>query len=215
MTERYQDYVIKDGKYIGDFENMYLNCEDPWLQSDAENVYDSRRIIAQKWIQKLAIEREIRVCEIGCGFGHMTAQLTKSGIDCIGTDISETAVAKAKLLHPESKFSVSAFNDFSFYRHNKINVFLMSEITWYILPELNDFLEDLKNYKEEFDKPIYLLHLLSTYAPGIQKYGSEYFTNLEEIMNFFALEKYLEYGSIFVGKENDKDSRGTYFIGTM
>ena len=30
---RYQDYVIKDGKFIGDFEGMYRNFDDPWHQS--------------------------------------------------------------------------------------------------------------------------------------------------------------------------------------
>lgn len=215
MAKKYQDYVIKDGEYIGDFENMYRNCDDPWHQNESENIHDSRRIIAQTWIKKLAIQKEIRVCEIGCGFGHLTSDLTQSGIDCIGTDISRTAVEKAKILHPESRFFISKFNDISFYRNNKIDVFLMSEITWYILPELSAFLKDLRKYKTEIDKPIYLVHLLSTYAPGIQKYGSEFFTNLEEILEFFALEKYIEYGNIFVGKENDKDSRGTYFIGVL
>ena len=35
-TNRYQDYVIKDGKFIGDFEKMYQNCSDPWEQSNAK-----------------------------------------------------------------------------------------------------------------------------------------------------------------------------------
>ncbi len=30
--ERYQDYVIKDGKFIGRFEEMYQKFEDPWNQ---------------------------------------------------------------------------------------------------------------------------------------------------------------------------------------
>ena len=33
---RYQDYVIKDGKLIGEFETMYKDYEDPWEQSTRE-----------------------------------------------------------------------------------------------------------------------------------------------------------------------------------
>ena len=29
---RYQDFVIKDGKFIGEFEKMYQNFDDPWNQ---------------------------------------------------------------------------------------------------------------------------------------------------------------------------------------
>lgn len=30
MKSKYQDYVINKGKFIGHFENMYKNCNDPW-----------------------------------------------------------------------------------------------------------------------------------------------------------------------------------------
>ena len=33
---KYQDYVIKDGKLVGQFEEMYQNFEDPWEQSVKE-----------------------------------------------------------------------------------------------------------------------------------------------------------------------------------
>ena len=29
VKKRYQDYVIKDGKFVGDFEGMYQNADDP------------------------------------------------------------------------------------------------------------------------------------------------------------------------------------------
>ena len=31
--KRYQDYVIKDGQLVGDFENMYKEVDDPWEQT--------------------------------------------------------------------------------------------------------------------------------------------------------------------------------------
>ena len=34
--QRYQDYVIKDGKFVGEFEQMYKDFDDPWEQSALE-----------------------------------------------------------------------------------------------------------------------------------------------------------------------------------
>ena len=65
--------------------------------------------------------------------------------------------------------------------------------------------------REEMNEPIFLIHLLSTYADGVQKYGSDYFTDLEGILNYFSLN-YVEYGYIVGGKEYDAESRGTYFV---
>ena len=209
--KRYQDYVIKDGKFIGDFEGMYKDCENPWHQSDYDNINDSRRVIAKTWIKKIALNLDVRVCEIGCGFGHITAELTKEGISCIGSDISPTAIEKAKALNINCEFYVANFDDFDFYKSNNINVFLMSEITWYVLPQLKNFLKNLSKLKAEVDEPIYIIHLLTTYKDGFQQYGSDYFTNVEDILSYFGLN-YLEYGYINCAKELDSESSGTYFV---
>ena len=211
VKKRYQDYVIKDGKFVGDFEGLYQNADDPWLQSIDDNTYDSRRVLAKNWVKRISAKQTVRSCEIGCGFGFITSDLTKEGIKCIGTDISPTAIEKAKKIHSECNFEVADFNDFEFYKKEKINVFMMAEITWYVLPQLKSFIENLKNMREEMNEPIFLIHLLSTYADGVQKYGSDYFTDLEGILNYFSLN-YVEYGYIVGGKEYDAESRGTYFV---
>jgi len=113
--KRYQDYVIKDGKFVGDFEGMYKDCENPWLQSDDDNIFSTKRVIAKNWIKKISLTSNIQVCEIGCGFGHISAELTNNGIYCIGTDISPTAIEKAKALNKNCEFAVANFDDFDFY----------------------------------------------------------------------------------------------------
>jgi hypothetical protein len=87
----------------------------------------------------------------------------------------------------------------------------MAELTWYVLPQLKNFLQDIKKYREEVGKPIYLIHLLATYPKGTQKYGSDYFTDLEGILDYFNLD-FVEFGYVVVGKEYDSESRGTYFV---
>ena len=35
--EKYQKYVFKGGTFIGDFDNMYKNCDDPWNLDNNHN----------------------------------------------------------------------------------------------------------------------------------------------------------------------------------
>jgi len=58
--KKYQDYVIKDGKFVGDFEGMYQNFEDPWLQSvDDNNIFNSRRVLAKNWIKRISTKQTV------------------------------------------------------------------------------------------------------------------------------------------------------------
>ena len=175
-------------------------------------ISDSRRIIAKNWIKRInQNDINTNVCEIGCGFGHLTSDLTKNGISCYGIDISKKAIEKAKLIYPKCKFYNSDFLDFNLFNKEKTNVFLFAEITWYILPSLKKFLKNLVDYKAKNNFPIYLIHILTTYPPGVQKYGIEYFTDLDGILKFFNLD-YLETGSINYNLNGSLDSQGTYFI---
>ena len=131
MTKmRCQDYVIKDGRFVGEFEEMYKAFEDPWLQSDDDKVFNSRRIIVKNWIKRIVkkAEHSISVCEVGCGFGHITAELVAEGVRCFGTDISQTAIEKARKYYPNCVFEVSDFSDFYVHRKHKTNVFMLAEI---------------------------------------------------------------------------------------
>jgi trans-aconitate methyltransferase len=100
--DRYQDYVIKDGKFIGEFEKMYQKFDNPWHQIEA--VDDSySRLSTILTLKSYGIKS---VLEVGCGLGKFTnyihAQLPD--IKIVGMDISETAVKKAKLSYPDIEF---------------------------------------------------------------------------------------------------------------
>ena len=43
--ERYQDYVIKDGKLVGEFESMYQDFDNPWDQSFREDAVLSKSVV--------------------------------------------------------------------------------------------------------------------------------------------------------------------------
>ena len=81
----------------------------------------------------------------------------------------------------------------------------MAEITWYVLEKLDHFLAYLRKHPE-----VYLIHLLTTYPEGVQKYGKGSFTNLEGIKKYFAMN-FLEFGEI--GYSDFHGEKRTYFIG--
>jgi SAM-dependent methyltransferase len=212
LEKNYQDYVISNGKLVGDFEGMYENFDDPWHQSAQDHIFDSRRQIAINYCNRIRSKYGVsRVVELGCGFGHLTESLRKNGFDALGTDISKTAIKKASNLYPESSFKQLSFNDFDNLFSLKPSILIMAEITWYILDDLDQFLVRLNEYAKQSQEPVFLIHLLATYEPGVQKYGADKFTNLEEIIKYFNLE-YLEYGFVKTVTSFDDKSQGTYFV---
>jgi len=201
---RYQDYVIKDGRFVGEFEEMYRDFEDPWEQSTRESVL-SYKSIALFLCKKYKFRR---VLEIGCGFGHFTKQIQELGIDVIGIDISETAVRKAAAQYPACSFMCGNVLDFDIYEKFMPDCIIFSEVTWYILDKIQKF---LKYYNEiKWGEKIYIMHLLAMYSKGIQQYGIEYFSDLQGLLDYFDLD-YEEYGQITY-KELEGNAR-TYFLG--
>ena len=64
----------------------------------------------------------------------------------------------------------------------------MCGLTWCILDSFTRVLQTLKTH---FAGAL-LFHTLSFYAPGKQKYGTEHFTNLKELLSYFSAMTVLE-----------------------
>lgn len=203
---RYQDYVIKQGKLIGEFEQMYQDYDAPWEQTTREE-FSSDKVVALNWCKKLSfkVADKLRVVELGCGLGWFTNKLHQAGFDVLGVDISETAIKKAKVLYSHCQFKTGDLLDFHIYENFQPNVFIMAEITWYVLEKLDVFLDYLRTHF----KDAYLIHLLTAYPDGVQQYGKEYFTNLKEIMDYFKLG-YIEFGETTYSELGN--CRRTYFL---
>ena len=206
MTERYQDYVIKDGQLVGKFEEMYQKFPDPWEQTTREK-FDASKALIINACQKLRAEFGLsKTFEIGCGFGALSHKLAELGFEAVGADISETAIRTAKERHETPEFFVGDFLDFELYKKIDPDVFIMAEVTWYVLPQLDDFISYIR--KEHSGK--FLIHTLVVYEKDVQKYGKEYFTNISEILDYYGLN-YLEYGEIWSPGKTGR----TYFCGRI
>ena len=203
----YNDYIFNNGDFIGNFEDMYQACEDPWLHitNRHDNLID--RLIALRWMKKIREEHKVKcVLEYGSGLGHISKKIYDEGFDVTGVEISATAVAKAKSLNPGPTYIQGSINQEQILHNNNPDIIFLSHITWYILDVIDEALKNFKAYALAQDKKIHLIHLLETYPEGQQTYGVEKFTNHAEIMKYFKLN-FREYGSISHTFDNGKGTQ--------
>ena len=201
---KYQDYVIKDGKFVGEFEKMYKEFDDPWNQTSEGYVENSiSRQVVCNYLKNFNIKS---IVEFGCGLGKTTKFISdNTGVDILGVDISETSIKKSKSKYPELKFEVNDISNITEY--NNYDCLFFSEITWYILENNKiDKIFDLMKKKLEGK---YFIHNLVFYK-GQQMYGLDYFSNLEQFIEFcpfklvgknytdFGDNDYIETSSIFL-----------------
>lgn len=177
MTKRYQELVIKDGRFVGKFEEMYQEFDDPWSQVELKIENNISRQIVINYVNKYKISSLV---EIGCGLGKTTNFISSNcKADILGVDISKTAINKAKNNYPALFFEVGDVRDIEkFFLYDCI---FFSEITWYLLEDnLIDYTFEkmLKGFTGKF-----FIHNLVFYK-GQQKYGLEYFDSLNKFIKY-------------------------------
>ena len=206
---KYHNYVIKNGKFVGKFDQMYKKFSDPWLllknNKNSKNIH--YEIIYSLCNQlKNILKRKPITLEIGCGYPQISYNLFKQKFEVYGTDISKTSICKSKKKYTkiEKNLFVSEFLNFELYEKIKPDIIILSDISWYVLPELKEFIYWFKKLK----KKTFLIHSLTVYEINKQKYGKEYFYDLDSIKRFFKL-KYLSSGYI----ESAETGKHAFFLG--
>ncbi len=205
LSDRYQDYVIKDGEFIGQFELMYQHFDDPWHQND---LYENSltKVLVRNACKVLLKQGFSTSVEIGCGYGNLSQDLSNLGFNAYAIDMSDTCISRARILNPSPTYFLSDFDNIDLYQKIKPDIFILSEISWYILPYLKSFVTKLQ---ESFPGKI-LIHELHTYADSQQEYGRKYFTDLNGILEFFDLEV-LSSATTW----DSTSGNGTYFSATI
>tara|TARA_B100002019_G_C21243819_1_gene587135 strand:+ start:936 stop:1559 length:624 start_codon:yes stop_codon:yes gene_type:complete len=206
---KYQDFVIKNGKFVGEFEKMYQEFPDPWHQSE-EIYYSSlsKRSVCY-FIEKFEINS---IVQWGCGLGTTTNYIKKNtnrDIDILGIDISETAINKAKKTYPNLEFKVD--NVLNVSKYDKFECIFFSSLTWYILKDKtidSVFNAMIKKFR---DMNKYFIHVDNFYKGNVQQYGKEYFTSLEEFIEFCPFEL-LGKVQIDLERKNDTESAAIFKI---
>jgi len=176
----YHDYVIKDGKMVGRFEEMYRNCENPWpeTEDDLDFLPTSSRtpVIINHYGYK-------RIFSVGSGKGmHLNWLLKKCPqIKAEGCEVSPTAVEICRKNFP--KINTHVMDVAEFPKHDfDFDLILIRETIWYFLDHWQSFCNHLK----EKYKGRHIIVELSFYDN--QSYGTNFFDGPDEFVARFPFE---------------------------
>ncbi|KKN70074.1 hypothetical protein LCGC14_0435210, partial [marine sediment metagenome] len=132
----YHDYVFKNGKFLGKFDEMYKYSKDiPWYQDKAP--FNWHNQIGFMIIRDIVREKGKfeKILEMGCGLGYNIMQFKDYGKKLYGCDISQVAIEKAKILHKGIDFFTT---DIKNKMKGKYNLIIVAEVMWYVLDGLEN-----------------------------------------------------------------------------
>lgn len=187
MIKDYHNYVIKDGKFIGKFEEMYRKIDDPWLHGDASAIqYD---IMLNLMKTNKTCQKRCRILDIGCGKGAFTSRLKENfkRSEILAVDISETAIRKAKTKYKNLKINFRTTDIKNSYKTigGKFDIIVLSQVLWYILPEFKKIISYL--LKNSLAKNGFLLINNFFYNAKLQKYGNAWVEAPEDMNNLIKM----------------------------
>lgn len=142
----YHDYIFKDGKLVGKFDDMYnYSREIPWHQDETSySIFSNIDIVILQQYQYQSI------CEIGCGLGYVSNRLNKELTSKDGgrptvteIDVSQTAINKAKSLFPEVRFICSDLLKERPLLGEYFDLVMIKEVFWYVCNNLKQFLQNV------------------------------------------------------------------------
>lgn len=185
---RYQDYVIRDGRFIGQFEEMYRESTDvPWHQDQTAHAIFSDITVAI-----------IRRCQpgnlldVGCGLGFMTERLRSevpSLARVVGLDVSETAIAKAMAMFPEIEFHAGSIG--TDLGGQCFDVVTSKDVLWYVLNDLTGYLAALAGKSRRW---VYIGQSFPQRRPYL---GEDVFPNAEALFRFISDQSFrIEYSVV-------------------
>tara|TARA_R100000908_G_C3755120_1_gene149501 strand:- start:3446 stop:4087 length:642 start_codon:yes stop_codon:yes gene_type:complete len=170
-----------DIKFVGDFESLYVNEKDPWLQSSKEpsemrKYYEFSR---QNLLDVILSKKLTNILEVGCGLGETTNLIkeeTNTNID--GLDISHTAIEKASNKYRDIKFHQGNILDFRF--RGRYQTLIMSQCLWYILHEFDSVISNITSQLKPFGHILFSQAFLKE-----QKYGCDVIDGYHGLVEYF------------------------------
>lgn len=186
MERDYHDYFIRDGRHVGRYEEMYVNCSDPWR---IESLGVRLDMLAALLLLS-GREKEIgNFLDIGAGLGLFTDQLTQAlwrvnpAATGTVTDISPSAVNRAaeRLADPRLHFmalDARTLPESPAFPPESFDLAVMAQVLWGLLENLDEVLAAVACLL----RPGGLL-LMSQHFPGAerQSYGAEIVSRPEEL----------------------------------
>lgn len=171
-------------KFRGDFEAMYRHIADPW-GCEAGHASLNNRLFLELLAEYSPYRR---IVDLGCGLGGLTAMLAQrfQPAEVIGCDVSETAVSRARSLHPGIGFRCRDVRE-PLDDLGSADLVTLSEVLWYIL----DRLEIVFARLARLVRPGGAL-AIHQYFPAEQRFGRDVIDGLADFDRFVAERSALE-----------------------
>ena len=180
ISNDYHDYVIKDGRFVGRFEEMYRACDNPWPETEEDL---NAMPCSVRTAQLIAAHKPARVLSVGSGKGLHLNWLAKAcpKTAFTGCEVSATAVQESLKRYPHIPVTQLDAKDFAARRWD-FDLILFREVIWYILPYWEGICRELQaNYGAR-----QIITELSFYDR--QEYGGEYFDGPDEFVKKFPFQ---------------------------
>jgi hypothetical protein len=158
----YHDYVFRDGKLVGEFEDMYRNSATvPWHQDEQANWIDVR--LTKEMIRDIGGDLD-QIHDLGCGTGHYLKLIADEFLASRGTsygyDISETACQNAAKIFPKSRFSVLDLTEQTTNNHpptqsgepQLTRLFMIRGTLWLVYPKLATVIDNIRKMMTSNDR---------------------------------------------------------------
>lgn len=126
------------------------------MQDDVKNTYEVGEIINKKVPTNI-----IKVLDIGCGTGHHVNLLNNNNINCIGIDISQEMINKAKQNYPQLNFKLANAVDNMIFQDNEFTHISCLNYTIYCIKDKEHFFENC--FKWLIPGGILIVHLVDIY----------------------------------------------------
>lgn len=204
------DFVFKeiDGKlkYVGDFDSLYKNVDDPWYQScetddPMKHYYKFSR---DRLITQLTNINPKSILDIGCGLGYAT-EIIQNSLDCdtVGMDVSEVAISRATDNFPNLKFKHGDIKNENFIVEEKFDLVILNQLLWYVLDSFSNVFENCFSLL----KPNGNVVITQAFLISNQEYGSEIFNGFRGLIDYLNTE---EVSSMFEIKYKNLDKSNSY-----
>lgn len=98
VEERIKHGFVPDLRRLRKVDWFYNN---EWRDPEFVKIYTMPKV---KFVLDIATKRGGKVIELGCGYGYLTLELARNGLDVIGVDLSPKSIEIAKKVAAENPF---------------------------------------------------------------------------------------------------------------
>jgi SAM-dependent methyltransferase len=186
-SHRANDFLIRDGEFVRDFEAMYQNVDDPWDQQ--ERAASDPLSTAALWFMSEIVRRDrLRIdsiLDLGCATGYYAERLLAlsgdAGAHYVGVDISPTAIARAEQrlaaapphVTMRARFETGDIKDWQEKFAGKFDLIFGGKVLYYVGPEIDVCLDHIEGYLVGDG------HLCYTYNQRDDSFSNKYVTYLD------------------------------------